>query len=93
MTGVLRWFHPVLKAKLPHLAAWSAKRRANAVREFISARGIDTSLVRTVGYGETRLVARGASREMPGAELNRRVTFVIETGPNRASNTMALLNP
>ena len=70
-----------------------SKRRANAVREFISARGIDNSLVSAVGYGETRLVAKGASREMPGAELNRRVTFVIETGPNRASNTMALLNP
>jgi peptidoglycan-associated lipoprotein len=68
-----------------------SQRRANAVRDFISARGVDTSLLNAVGYGETRLVARGAERQMPGAELNRRVVFVIETPAGTASNTMALL--
>jgi outer membrane protein OmpA-like peptidoglycan-associated protein len=59
-----------------------SRRRAEAVREFISMRGVDTSLVNVVGYGETRLVNRGAARDMPGAELNRRVVFVIETPAN-----------
>jgi outer membrane protein OmpA-like peptidoglycan-associated protein len=67
-----------------------SRRRADAVRSFITARGIDGSLVNTVGYGETRLVTR-AERDMPGAELNRRVVFVIETPPDNASRTMALM--
>lgn len=67
-----------------------SQRRANTVRDFISARGVDASLVSAVGYGETRLVNRGAERAMPGAELNRRVVFVIETPGNMAINTMAL---
>jgi outer membrane protein OmpA-like peptidoglycan-associated protein len=67
-----------------------SRRRADAVRGFITSRGIDGSLVNTVGYGETRLVTR-AARDMPGAELNRRVVFVIETPPENATRTMALL--
>ncbi len=59
-----------------------SKRRADAVRDFISARGVDPILVNAVGYGETRLVNRGAEGDMPGAILNRRVVFVIETPPN-----------
>ena len=35
-----------------------------------------------VGYGKARLVNGNASRDMPGAELNRRVVFVIETAAN-----------
>jgi outer membrane protein OmpA-like peptidoglycan-associated protein len=67
-----------------------SRRRADVVRGFITSRGIDGSLVSTVGYGETRLVTR-AARDMPGAELNRRVVFVIETPPDNAARTMALL--
>jgi peptidoglycan-associated lipoprotein len=66
-----------------------SQRRANAVRDFISGRGVDGSLVNAVGYGETRLVNRRAERDMPGAQLNRRVVFVIET-PANANVTMAL---
>jgi outer membrane protein OmpA-like peptidoglycan-associated protein len=55
-----------------------SQRRADAVRQRIAERGVDPSLVSAVGYGKTRLVAN-ASRDMPGAELNRRVVFVIET--------------
>ena len=69
-----------------------SQRRADAVRGFITSRGIDGSLVSTVGYGETRLVTR-AERDMPGAELNRRVVFVIETPPDNAARTMAMLGP
>ena len=65
-----------------------SQRRAEAVRGYVADHGIDPSLVSAVGYGETRLVRRDAARDMPGAELNRRVVFVIETPPN-ATRTMA----
>lgn len=61
-----------------------SQRRAESVRQYIAGRGIDPSLVNAVGYGETRLVKRDASRDMPGAALNRRVVFVIETPANGA---------
>ena len=59
-----------------------SQRRADAVKQFVSGKGIDPSLVEAIGYGKTRLVHRNASRDMPGAELNRRVVFVIETPAN-----------
>ena len=65
-----------------------SQRRAESVRSYVADRGVDPSLVSAVGYGETRLVRRDASRDMPGAELNRRVVFVIETPPS-ATRTMA----
>ena len=55
-----------------------SRERADAVRDFLVARGLDGALIQTVGYGKTRLV-RNAQKDEPGAELNRRVTFVIET--------------
>lgn len=55
-----------------------SRERADAVRDFLVTRGLDGSNLTTVGYGKTRLV-RDAQRDEPGAELNRRVTFVIET--------------
>ena len=67
-----------------------SQRRADAVRSYITSRGLDASLVNTIGYGESRLV-RNASRDQPGAELNRRVVFVIETpGEARAATVAAL---
>lgn len=56
-----------------------SRRRADAVKQYVTGKGVDGSLINTVGYGKTRLVNRTASREMPGAEQNRRVVFVIET--------------
>ena len=68
-----------------------SQRRAEAVRSYITNKGIDPSLVSTIGYGKTRLVNPNASRDMPGAELNRRVVFVIETpGDARAATVAAL---
>ena len=57
--------------------------RADAVREHLTGRGIQAQL-RTVGYGEDRLVTPGAAKDEPGAELNRRVVFVVDskTAPN-----------
>lgn len=62
-----------------------SRERADAVRDFLVSRGLDGAAVRTVGMGESRLV-RNASKDQPGAELNRRVTFVIET-PTEATIT------
>ena len=68
-----------------------SQRRADAVRSFIGTRGVDLALVGAVGYGKTRLVKRGAEKDMPGAELNRRVVFVNETPANAGASTMALI--
>lgn len=57
-----------------------SQRRADAVREYLMARGL-AGEVRAVGYGESRPVVRGAAGNAQGAELNRRVVFVIEHAP------------
>jgi peptidoglycan-associated lipoprotein len=67
-----------------------SRRRAQAVREFIVGKGVSEQLVRTVGYGEARQVRPGAARGAPGAELNRRVVFVIETPGAGTATTAAL---
>jgi peptidoglycan-associated lipoprotein len=56
-----------------------ATNRAEAVKNFLIQRGLPTTQVRAVGYGEDRLVVPGAWGDTFGAELNRRVVFVIET--------------
>jgi len=56
-----------------------SRERADAVRDELVTRGLDGANIRTVGYGKTRLVRPGAQGDANGAELNRRVTFVIET--------------
>ena len=59
-----------------------SRRRADAVRSLLLARGMSSEQVRAIGYGKSRLVVPGASHDEPGAELNRRVVFVIETKGN-----------
>ncbi len=61
-------------------------RRAESVKTFLTGQGLDASLLKTVGYGENRQVVPGASGDAQGAEMNRRVVFVIET---RGSGTAA----
>ena len=56
-----------------------SERRAEAVRSHLAQTGLDASLVRAIGYGETRQVVPGAERDESGAEMNRRVVFVIES--------------
>ena len=67
-----------------------SKRRAVAVRDYLVARGLTTTDLNTVGYGETRLVTPGAWGDMPGAEANRRVVFVIES---QGATGVALVTP
>lgn len=55
--------------------------RAEAVKTYLSTNaGIDASALRTVSYGESadRLVSPRATKDDPGAMLNRRVTLVID---------------
>jgi peptidoglycan-associated lipoprotein len=68
-----------------------SKRRADAVAAYLGEKGLNTSNVRTVGYGKTRLVNDKAKKDDPGAEANRRVVFVIETNGAAATSTTASL--
>jgi len=67
-----------------------SQRRANSVKQYLTSHGVTANELSVVGYGKTRLVVPGASRDKPGAELNRRVTFVIESKPQRS---VALVTP
>ena len=68
-----------------------SKRRADAVAAYLSEKGLSTTSVRTVGYGKSRLVNPKAQKDDPGAEANRRVTFVVETNGATAATTTAAL--
>ena len=67
-----------------------SRNRADAVRDFLLTKGFDAGNIRTVGYGKARLVRPGAEKGEAGAELNRRVTFVIETAST--TSTVAALS-
>lgn len=56
-----------------------SKRRAESVASYLTQAGVQGVSMRTVGMGESRQVVQGAERDMPGAQANRRVVFVIET--------------
>jgi len=63
-------------------------KRATSVKDYLTGQGVDGQTIQAVGYGKTRLVTPGASGDKPGADLNRRVVFVIESGEaSVASNT------
>jgi peptidoglycan-associated lipoprotein len=55
-----------------------SSQRADAVKAHLLTRSI-TAQVRAVGYGEDRQVVPNAEKDDAGAELNRRVVFVIES--------------
>jgi peptidoglycan-associated lipoprotein len=63
-----------------------SRRRAEAVKSYLSSQGL-TNEMKTVGYGKTRLVSPKAWGSQAGAEENRRVVFVIETGAPGAKAT------
>jgi peptidoglycan-associated lipoprotein len=66
-----------------------SKRRADAVKDFLVAQGLNDGLVKSVGMGEARQIRPGAAGSEPGAELNRRVVFVIESPGVGAATTAA----
>lgn len=64
-----------------------SRRRADAVRSLLLAKGLGAEQIRAIGYGKTRLVVPNASHDEPGAEQNRRVVFVIESKGQDAQTT------
>jgi peptidoglycan-associated lipoprotein len=62
-----------------------SKRRADAVAAYLGQAGLNGITMRTVGYGEDRLVVPGAEKDMPGAQTNRRVVFVVESSSNTSA--------
>lgn len=66
-----------------------SQRRADSVREFLVTQGLSDMALQAVGYGETRLVRPGAAGDVAGAELNRRVVFVIDAPDAGAITAMA----
>ncbi|MGZ8378396.1 MAG: OmpA family protein [Gemmatirosa sp.] len=66
-----------------------SKRRADSVKDFLVAQGLNDGLLKTVGMGESRQVRPGAAGTDAGAELNRRVVFVIESPGVGAATTAA----
>jgi peptidoglycan-associated lipoprotein len=69
-----------------------SQRRADAVKAYVASKGLDASLVSAVGYGEARQVNPGAWGDEPGAELNRRVVFIIETPANPEATKVTASN-
>ncbi len=53
-----------------------SQRRADAVRSFLTSKGIDPRRVTSVGYGEEKPLASNDD-EKEGRELNRRVEFIV----------------
>ena len=65
--------------------------RAESVRSYLMTRNISAQ-VRAIGYGEDRLVVPDAAKNDAGAELNRRVVFVIESPKAQTTNVSSLLD-
>lgn len=67
-----------------------SRRRAESVRAYLVSKGMTDAQLKAIGYGESRQVVPGAERDATGAELNRRVVFVVETkGDSTATNMTA----
>jgi peptidoglycan-associated lipoprotein len=67
-----------------------SRRRADNVGQSLASLGVPSTQLRTVGYGATRLIAPNATHNERGAEQNRRVVFVIETGAAEAAMVASL---
>jgi outer membrane protein OmpA-like peptidoglycan-associated protein len=55
-----------------------SQRRAEEVRAYLVTRGLSEQQLRAVGMGSTQPIVPGAAGDRDGAELNRRVAFVVE---------------
>jgi peptidoglycan-associated lipoprotein len=54
-------------------------KRATTVRDYLVTQGLTADQLNAIGYGKTRLVTPKAWGDQPGADMNRRVVFVIES--------------
>lgn len=59
-----------------------SQKRADAVAAYLTTAGLTTVELRPVGMGEDRQVVKGAERDAPGAQTNRRVVFIVESAAN-----------
>ncbi len=66
-----------------------SRRRADAVKGALTQLGMQGD-IKVVGYGKTRLVTPGAAKDAPGAEKNRRVVFVVESGSADSTSVKAV---
>ena len=66
--------------------------RAENVKRELATKGMDASLIRTMGFGSLRQVVPGAQKDEPGADRNRRVVFVIESADARATQATTTTN-
>ena len=66
-----------------------SQRRAAAVRDYLVGHGLEQAQLKAVGYGKARQVRPGAAGDAPGAELNRRVVFVVDAAGASAVTAMA----
>ena len=66
--------------------------RAENVKRELTTKGMDASMIRTMGFGSLRQVVPGAQKDEPGADRNRRVVFVIESADVRNAATTATSN-
>ncbi len=66
--------------------------RAENVKRELATKGMDASLIRTMGFGSLRQVVPGAQKDEPGADRNRRVVFVIESADVTATEAAATTN-
>jgi peptidoglycan-associated lipoprotein len=66
-----------------------SQRRAETVRAQLASLGFAGTL-RSVGYGESRLVVPNAAKDDPGAKSNRRVVFVVENVGQEAIVALSL---
>jgi peptidoglycan-associated lipoprotein len=64
-----------------------SERRAAAVATYLQSNGLADANMRTVGYGEDRLVEPGARGPGDAGLVNRRVAFVIDYAPEAQTDT------
>jgi outer membrane protein OmpA-like peptidoglycan-associated protein len=66
--------------------------RAENVKRELATKGLDASMIRTMGFGSLRQVVPGAQKDDPGADRNRRVVFVIESAEARTAEASTTNN-
>ena len=59
-----------------------SQKRAESVSTYLTTAGLTTVELRPVGMGEDRQVVKGAEKDEPGAQTNRRVVFIVESTAN-----------
>ena len=59
-----------------------SQKRAESVTSYLTTAGLTGIELRPVGMGEDRQVVKGADKDEPGAQTNRRVVFIVESTAN-----------